>query len=127
MLGINGTFDPSSGWLKSLKKIHGIRETSSYDEKLIWDEEIVEHFKDDFEKFLQSGGVSYEQVYCADESGLLWKYLPTRTLTFEWRNQPTVHKYRKECLLILTCSEARAFYKLNSLSTDWKINDTEIF
>lgn len=112
MLGLEGTFDASSGWLTRFKQRHGIREIGLHGEKLSGDKQAAENFKTDFEQFLQSEGISYEQVYNADESGLLWKCLPTRTLAFESERQAPGHKSSKERITIMTCSNATGSQKL---------------
>ncbi|XP_054709228.1 jerky protein homolog-like [Uloborus diversus] len=95
-LQIEGTFDASSGWLSRFKNRHGIREIGVYGEKLSSDKEAAENFKKEFKQFLMKENLSYEQVYNADESGLNWKCLPTRTLAFEKERQAPRHKSSKE-------------------------------
>lgn len=112
MLGLEGTFNASSGWLTRFKQRHGIREIGLYGEKLTNDQQAAENFKTDFEQLLQSEGICYEQLYNADESGLLWKCLPTRTLAFDSERQAAGHKSSKERITIMTCSNATGSHKL---------------
>ncbi|XP_050523014.1 jerky protein homolog-like [Daktulosphaira vitifoliae] len=112
MLGLEGKFDASSGWLTRFKKRHGIREIGINGDKLSCDEQAAEDFKIKFEQFLQKEKISYEQLYSADESGLFWKCLPTRTLAFESERHAPGHKSSKERLTIMTCSNATGSQKL---------------
>lgn len=73
MLGLEGKFDVSSGWLTRFKKRHGIREIGIHGDKLSCDEQAAEDFKIKLEQFLQKEKISYEQLCSADESGLFWK------------------------------------------------------
>lgn len=111
-LGIEGTFDASSGWLTRFKQRHGIREIGLHGDKLSCDNQAAEDFKNDFQEFLKSEELSHEQVYNADESGLYWKCLPTRTLAFERERQAPGHKTSKERVTIMSCSNVTGTHKL---------------
>lgn len=115
LLGLEGNFDASSGWLHRFKKRHGIREIGLHGEKLSGDQEAADDFQRDFEEFVLSEDLSYEQIYNADESGLFWKCLPTRTLAFESEHKAAGHKSSKERITILPCSNAAGSHKLRLL------------
>lgn len=115
LLGLEGNFDASSGWLHRFKKRHGIREIGLHGEKLSGDQQAADDFQRDFEEFVLSEDLSYEQIYNADESGLFWKCLPTRTLAFESEHQAAGHKSSKERITILPCSNAAGSHKLRLL------------
>lgn len=111
-LQIEGTFDASSGWLARFKNRYGIREIGLYGDKLSSDNEAAEIFKTEFKNLLKKENLSYEQVYNADESGLNWKCLPTRTLAFEEERGAPGHKSSKERYTVMTCSNVTGNHKL---------------
>lgn len=115
LLGLEGNFDATSGWLHRFKKRHGIREIGVHGEKLSSDQQAADDFRRDFEEFVLSEDLSYEQIYNADESGLFWKCLPTRTLAFASEQQATGHKSSKERFTIMPCSNATGSHKLRLL------------
>ena len=73
-------FKASTGWPGKFKTWHGIRNLSIQGEKLSAAEETVEPFLQKLHKGLEEKHLIPEQIYNADETGLLWKCLPQRTL-----------------------------------------------
>ena len=73
-------FKASTGWLEKFKTRHGIRNLSIQGEKLSAPEETVEPFLQKLHKVIEEKNLIPEQIYNADETGLLWKCLPQRTL-----------------------------------------------
>ena len=73
-------FKASTGWLEKFKTRHGIRNLSIQGEKLSAAEETVEPFLQKLHKVIEEKNLIPEQIYNADETGLLWKCLPQRTL-----------------------------------------------
>lgn len=92
--GLEGEFDASSGWLIWFKHRHGVREIGIQGEKLSGNEEAANEFVKDFEEFIIKENVTRDQIYNADESGLNWKCLPTRTLAFKSERHAPGHKSR---------------------------------
>lgn len=115
LLGLQGNFDASSGWLTRFKQRHGIREIGLHGEKLSGDQQAAVDFQHEFEEFVLKEDLSFEQIYNADESGLFWKCLPTRTLAFESERQAAGHKSSKERITIMSCSNATGGHKLRLL------------
>lgn len=115
LLGIEGNFNASSGWLHRFKKRHGIREIGLHGEKLSGDQQAADDFQRYIEEFVSSENLSYEQIYNADESGLFWKCLPTRTLAFQSEQKVSGHKSSKERITIMSCSNAAGNHKLRLL------------
>ena len=75
-----GNFKASTWWLKKFKNRRGIRNQSIHWEKLSAAEETVELFLQKLRQVMAEKGVTAEQIYNADETGLLWKCLPDRNL-----------------------------------------------
>ncbi|PNF43064.1 Jerky protein homolog-like [Cryptotermes secundus] len=111
-LELEGSFDASSGWLTRFKQRHGIREISIQGEKLSGDLSASDQFCTNFDSFVKSENLLPEQIYNADETGLYWKCLPTRTLAFQNERQAPGHKSSKERLTVLCCSNASGTHKL---------------
>lgn len=111
-LGYEGEFDASSGWLTRFKERHGVRELSIQGEKLSANQEGASQFRGDFQKLVLSKNLLPEQIYNADETGLFWKCLPTKTLAFTSEVQAPGHKASKERLTVLCCSNAAGDHKL---------------
>ena len=65
---------------KERENRHGIRNLSIQGEKLSAAEETVEPFLQKLKEVVEERGLIPEQIYNADETGLLWKCLPQRTL-----------------------------------------------
>ncbi|XP_068735338.1 jerky protein homolog-like [Montipora capricornis] len=70
------SFKASTGWFNKFKNRHGIRNLSIQGEKLSAAEETVKPFLEKLQKVIEEKGLIPEQIYNADETGLLWKCLP---------------------------------------------------
>jgi hypothetical protein len=55
-------------------------------------------YNTEFQKLAHEENLKLDQVYNTDMSGLYWKGLPTRTLTYEIEKCATRHKSSKEPL-----------------------------
>jgi hypothetical protein len=66
----------------------------------------------EFQKFLQEEYLKPDQMYSADESGLIWKGLPARTLVFGREKCAPRHKSSKEHLRVLSCGNTSRDHKL---------------
>lgn len=114
-LGLEGNFNASSGWLTRFKQRHGIRELSIQGELLSGDQTSAEQFVKDFEMFVLEEGYLPEQLFNADETGLYWKCLPSKTLAHESEKAAPGHKSSKERLTVLLCANAAGTHKLRPL------------
>lgn len=80
---LNGdaNFKASAGWLHNFKSRHGIRELNIEGEKLsAASAEAVAEYRTKFLELIEENGLSRDQVYNADETGLNYKAIPTKTL-----------------------------------------------
>jgi hypothetical protein len=68
------------GWLAGFKTQHGIRKLGISDEQKSSDQEAAEEYIDTFAKVVQEHDLTPVQIYNADETGLLWRCLPNKTL-----------------------------------------------
>uniref|UniRef100_A0A5S6QAI5 HTH CENPB-type domain-containing protein n=1 Tax=Trichuris muris TaxID=70415 RepID=A0A5S6QAI5_TRIMR len=90
----------SQGWLHKFKKRHGIRAHELQGEQLSADEPSANNFKEELAAFLKEGDHDKDFVYNADETGLNWKALPSRSLI---ARSP---KRRKERVTVMVCANA---------------------
>jgi hypothetical protein len=68
----------SDGWLAGFKTQHGIRKLDISGEQKLSDQEAAEEYIDTFPKIVQEHDLTLEQIYNANETGLLWRCLQTR-------------------------------------------------
>ena len=106
------SFKASTGWLNKFKNRHGIRNLSIQGEKLSAAEETVEPFLEKLQKVIEEKGLIPEQVYNVDETGLLWKCLPQRTLVSCREKSTPGFKKAKDRLTVLGCTNATGTHKL---------------
>ena len=87
------------------KNQHGIRNLSIQGGKLSAAEETVEPFLEKLQKVIEARGLIPEQIYKADETGLLWKCLPQKTLVSCCKKSAPGFKKAKDRLTVLGCSQ----------------------
>ena len=79
-------FKASSGWLEKFKTWHGIRNLSIQGKKLSAAEETVEPFLQELHKVIEEKNPILEQIYNTDDTGLLWKTVYRKELSFPVAN-----------------------------------------
>lgn len=112
---LNGdaSFKASTGWLDNFKNRHGIRELNIEGEKMsAASAETVEAFKRKFKKMIEESGLSREQIYNADETGLNYKALPTKTLASLSEKYAPGFKMQKQRITALVCANASGTNRL---------------
>ena len=72
----------------------------------------VEPFKKRFQEVLEERGLSREQVFNADESGLYWKLMPSKTLVTFREKDAKAFKQSKDRVTIMACANACGIIKL---------------
>ncbi|XP_036598361.1 jerky protein homolog-like [Trichosurus vulpecula] len=111
-LGMDGDFNPSAGWLTRFKQRHSIREINIRGEKLNGDETAMDEFCSNFREFVQRENLQPEQIYNADETGLFWKCLPTRTSAVKGKFTASGRKLIEERVTVMCCANATGLHKL---------------
>jgi len=95
-LGIEN-FKASEGWLDNFKERHSIKFRSEQGEAAAVDMEVVENWQ---QTLLRDALANYspDDVFNADETGLFWKVMPNKTLTFKGNLFHLMHKkfFRRE-------------------------------
>ncbi|XP_023225692.1 tigger transposable element-derived protein 2-like [Centruroides sculpturatus] len=105
-------FVTSTGWLDRWKKRYGVWQLSICGEKLSGDTEGMSQFKENFQKFIEAEGLTGEQLYNCDETGLNYKLLPAKSLAFKEEQSAPGFERSKERVTILACSNATGEHKL---------------
>lgn len=108
----NDDFKASHGWLQKFKQRYGIRQLTISGEMLSSNFEAAVPFKEKFRRKIQEMGLSREQIYNADESGLFWRLLPTKTLAHFGEKSAPGRKIGKERITFMPCANATANHKL---------------
>lgn len=111
-LGGDPSFTASSGWLTRWKERHGIRQLTVTGEILSGDVVGSENFKVTFKNLIAKHNLSPSQIYNADETGLFYKMLPTKSLASKVDDKAKGHKKSKDRVTLLCCSNASGEHKL---------------
>lgn len=106
------SFVASNGWLYRFKSRHGIRELEIQGEKLLADVEVANSFKYSFKNFLNENNYDLDFIYNADETGLNWKSLPSKSLASRRENSASGYKSGKERVTIMVCANATGTHRM---------------
>ncbi|XP_028658938.1 jerky protein homolog-like [Erpetoichthys calabaricus] len=105
-------FAASQGWLQCFKSRHGIRQLDIQGEKLSSDSDAAALYVTEFKRLVEAHDLSPEQLYNADETGLYWKALPSKTLVSKEEKSAPGHKSSKERITVIACANASGSHKL---------------
>ena len=112
VMNCDSPFIASNGWLDRFKKRHGIRQLTITGEKLSADVAAAEKYISEFAELILSENYSPQLVYNADESGLNFKALPSKSLASKEESSAPGFKMNKQCVTVLACSNAAGTNKL---------------
>jgi hypothetical protein len=99
-------FLASKGWFERFKKRYNLHNVKLVGESASADCEAAKKFVVDFQKILNDEEYLPEQVFNADETGLNWKKMPTRTFISKDEKKASGYKVVKERLTLLFCGNA---------------------
>ncbi|XP_055981316.1 jerky protein homolog [Sorex fumeus] len=102
----------SGGWLWRFKARHGIRKLDAAAEQQGTEQQATE-FCGFFRSLASEHGLSPEQVYNADETGLFWRCLPSATAAAA-EAMPGLRQ-SKDRLTVLACANATGSHKIRPL------------
>lgn len=105
-------FSASVGWLDRWKKRYGVKQMTVSGEILSANKENYREFKESFHKLIDKEGVSGEQIFNCDETGLNYRMMPTKTLAHVQEISTPGYKRSKERITILACSNVTGDHKL---------------
>lgn len=112
---VKESFTASQGWLSRFKARHGIRQLDIQGEKLSGDKNAADLYKNEFLRIIERHDLSRAQIYNADETGLYWKALPSKTLVDHTEKSAPGHKLIKERITLMACANASGEHKLKLL------------
>ncbi|XP_053556272.1 jerky protein homolog [Bombina bombina] len=114
-MNIDSECNFSSGWLRNFKMRHGIRQLNVVGERQSADTHAAADYSATFEKIVIDYDLTPDQIYNADETGVFWKCLPTKTLAGNQERNAKGFKMNKERLTVLTCANASGQHKIKLL------------
>lgn len=112
VLGGAADFGATEGWLSKWKNRHGIRCLTVTGEKLSADSEGANKYKDKFAEMMDDEKLGPDQVFNADETGLNFRKMPTKTLSAKSESEAAGLKCQKERVTVMACSNASGSCKL---------------
>ncbi len=109
-------FVASQGWLWRFQKRHAISQVKITREKRSADMEAANGFPQQLKEYLEDNGLSDDQVYNCDETGLFPKMLPDRTLAVKSEKDKSAgFKQQKDRITLLFCCNRTGSQKLKLL------------
>lgn len=108
-------FKASRGWFFRFKKRCGIHSVTMHGEAGSADKKEAEKFSINFQKCIKDEGYCPQQVFNADEMGLFWKRMPSRTFITKEETKLPGHKAMKDRLTLMFSSNASGDLKIKPL------------
>uniref|UniRef100_A0A1B6GWK2 HTH CENPB-type domain-containing protein n=1 Tax=Cuerna arida TaxID=1464854 RepID=A0A1B6GWK2_9HEMI len=105
-------FTASSGWLMRWKNRYGVRQLNISGEKLSGNETDVTVFEEKIRKLILSEGLTSDQIFNCDETGLNFRMLPSKTLASQQETSAPGYKKSKDRVTVLGCANAAGSLKL---------------
>ena len=102
----NTSFSASKRWLTGFLKRNAFHNVKITGETASADEKAAKHYPEQLAKIIQEGGYCADQVFNADETGLFWKRMPTRTYIAKAEKKASGFKAAKDRVTFLLCSNA---------------------
>lgn len=106
------SYKASSGWLQKFSQRHGIRALSLQGESLSADTSAIEDFRGELLKKIEDEGITLNQIFNADETGLWWRLMPSKSLVHCGEKQAKNFKKSKDRVTLLGCANASGTCKL---------------
>lgn len=106
-------FSASYGWTQKFIARHCMRSLKITGEKLSANYSAIEPFKEMFVKIVEEMEVSPEQIYNADESGLMWKMVPGYTLVGQEEKSAPGQKMNKARVTFTPCANITGTNKVS--------------
>ncbi|CAL4066672.1 unnamed protein product, partial [Meganyctiphanes norvegica] len=105
----------SNGWFYRFVQCHGVKYISATGERLSSDTRAVEDFIIEFELMKSEEDLSEEQIFNADEFGVMWKYIQRSTYVIAYEHSPGGFKDNMERLTIMGCSNMAGTCKMRPM------------
>nr|XP_029723027.1 jerky protein homolog-like [Aedes albopictus] len=105
-------FVATNGWYDRFRKRYGLRMMTVSGEKASGDVEAFASFKENLMQIILTNGYEKHEIYNADESGLFFKMLPSRTLTLHDEDIAEGRKVIKSRVTFMPCCNVDGTNKL---------------
>jgi hypothetical protein len=102
-------FSASKGWFENFKKRFSLHNVQITGEASSADHEAASSYPNEFYKIIIEKGYVPEQVFNADETGLFWKKMPSRTFISKQEKFAPGFKAAKDRLTVLLCCNPSGF------------------
>ena len=110
---LDSEFITSKGWPWRFCKCHSIREFLLQGEKLTADATGINPFKRKLQEVMEKDGLTLEQLYNCDETGLYYRMLPEKTFASRFeKGVEGMKKQQKDCVTLMACSNATGNHEL---------------
>lgn len=111
-------FSASNGWLCGFLQRHALHNLKIKGETASAHETAATNFSKVLAKIIEDGGYCPDQVFNADETGLFWKKMPSRTFIAKSVKTASGFKAAKDRVTFLLCSNASGARMLKPLMTN---------
>ena len=112
-------FKASKGWLWRFCNRHGMRQLSIQGEKLSSDMTAPDPFKKELQTLMENEGLTLENLYNCDETGLCYRMLPTKTIASRSEKQAPGMKKQKDRITLMACANATGTHKFPLMHVHW--------
>ncbi|XP_058443691.1 tigger transposable element-derived protein 1-like [Malaya genurostris] len=100
------SFTASKGWFYKFMQRNSIRNVKLKGESASADTTAADHFKKTFMKIVDDGSYHADQIFNADETGLFWKKMPSRTFIAKSEQKASGFKAAKDRITLMFCCNA---------------------
>jgi len=100
------SFSASNGWLAGFLKRNSYHNLKITGEIASADAEAAQAYPDKLQRIIEDGGYCADQVFNADETGLFWKRMPSRTYIANSEKKAGGFKVAKDRVTLLFCCNA---------------------
>ncbi|XP_033299463.1 jerky protein homolog-like [Bombus bifarius] len=111
-LQIKSSFIGSARWVVSFKNRYRLRKQDIDEHFRITNRAEADIVKSNFEKLLLCEGYSLDNIYNADNTGILWRVLPEKTSIFDRQRTPTSKRRMKEKVTAFLCTNVTGSHML---------------
>jgi len=106
------SFKASPGWLQKFCRRHGVRGISLQGESLSADTSCIDDFRTELLKKIEDEHYTLNQIINADETGLWWKLMPSKSLVHCGEKHAKNFKQSKDRVTLLGCANASGTCRL---------------
>lgn len=111
----NVKFSASNGWFAGFLQRYALHNVKIQGEAASADETAAMNYRKVLSEIIDDGGYCPDQVFNADETGLFWKKMPSRTFIAKSEKTASGFKAAKDRITLLLCSNASGAKMLTPL------------